>query len=95
MKRKLTSRKFWMALVTVLSGILMMFGFSEGTIEVISGAVLTISGAVVYMIMEGKVDKQHTGEIIDSVDNVTDLINSGGFVIDPDAFNDTIGKEEK
>lgn len=95
MKRKLTSRKFWIAVATVVSGILMMFGVADGTVEVVSGAIVTISGAMVYMIMEGKVDKQHTGDIIDSVDNITDAINSGGFIIDPNAFNDTIGENEE
>lgn len=93
MKRKLTSRKFWIAVATMVSGILMMFGVADGTVEVISGAIVTVSGAIVYMIMEGKVDKQHTGEIIDSVDNVVDIFNSGGFTIDPDALDDTDSKE--
>lgn len=95
MKRKLTSRKFWIAVATMVSGILMMFGVADGTIEVVSGAIVTISGAIVYMIMEGKVDKQHTGDIIDSVDSIKDAIDSGGFFIDADAFNDTIGKGEE
>jgi hypothetical protein len=88
MKRKLTSRKFWVAVATMVSGILMMFGIADGTAETISGAIITVSGAVVYMIMEGKVDKQHTNEIIDGVDSITNLIDTGGFEIDPDAFND-------
>lgn len=88
MKRKLTSRKFWVAVATMVSGILMMFGIADGTAETISGAIITVSGAVVYMIMEGKVDKQHTNEIIDGVDNVVDILDSGGFTVDSDAFND-------
>lgn len=55
-KRKLTSRKFWLAVVAFVSGLLIYFGASES--EVAQIASLIMSGAVVigYVIGEGLAD---------------------------------------
>ncbi|MDD4564848.1 MAG: hypothetical protein PHE79_05155 [Eubacteriales bacterium] len=58
LKQKLSSRKFWVALATIVSGILMMFGYAETDIQAVSGAVLTIGGAIGYMISEAIIDSQ-------------------------------------
>lgn len=58
LKQKLSSRKFWVALATIISGILMMFGYAETDIQAVSGAVLTIGGAIGYMISEAIIDSQ-------------------------------------
>lgn len=57
-KQKLSSRKFWVAIATITSGILMIFGYAETDIQAISGAVLTIGGAIGYMVSEAVVDAQ-------------------------------------
>ena len=72
--QKLGSRKFWVVAATVISGILMMFGYGETVIEVVSGAVLVIGGTVIYVITEGKIDaeriRQATNAVIDIVETV-------------------------
>lgn len=55
-KNKLTSRKFWIAVATIISGLLMMFGIADTQIEQISGAIITLGGALGYIITEGIVD---------------------------------------
>jgi drug/metabolite transporter (DMT)-like permease len=64
LKQKLSSRKFWVALATIVSGVLMMFGYAETDIQAVSGAVLTIGGAIGYMVSEAVVDaaKKKEGE---------------------------------
>ena len=75
MLKKITSRKFWVAVSMIVSGLLMMFGFAETSVETIAGAVIAIGGAVGYMIAEGMIDAKNVGVIIDSVGNVIeDLI---------------------
>ena len=57
--RKLTSRKFLVALVGVVSGLAMAFG-ADGN-EII-GAVTTVASIVAYITGESKVDAAAAGE---------------------------------
>lgn len=58
-KRKLTSRKFWMAVVGVVISIMVLFGTNseqqERVVAVISSSAVLIS----YIIGEGLVDKEN------------------------------------
>ncbi len=54
--RKLTSRKLWVALAGVVTGIAMIFGAEGGEITDIAGAVTTIASAAAYIIAEAFVD---------------------------------------
>lgn len=55
-KRKLTSRKFWVAIVGLLTGILMIFGISEGDAATIGGVVMSLGSVIAYIAGEGFVD---------------------------------------
>lgn len=54
--RKLTSRKFWVAVVGVVSGLLLAFKVDAETIENIGGIIMAAASAVAYIIGEGLVD---------------------------------------
>ena len=55
-KQKLTSRKFWAAVITFVTTILVAFGVPDITIEQVV-AVITAGGAMTaYIISEGRVD---------------------------------------
>jgi len=56
MKEKLTSRKFWSAMISIITGILLIFGVEESVASLISGAALILVPAIVYIFTEGKVD---------------------------------------
>lgn len=58
-KRKLTSRKFWMAVVGLVTGIVIAFGGTEQTAETISGVIMSAASVVAYIIGEGLADAQH------------------------------------
>lgn len=83
-KQKLTSRKFWIAVSTIVSGLLMMFGFAETSIETISGAILVLGGATGYLVTEGVIDaariKQVVDAVIDVVEVVGDEVNDDGEI---------------
>lgn len=64
--QKLTSRKFWLGVTGVVSGLIMMFGVAETDVETISGALLAIGSAVGYMITEGIVDAKSLGQILEN-----------------------------
>ena len=62
-KSKLTSRKFWMAVVGFISGVMMAFKVDAQTVETISGVVMAGASVIAYIIGEGMADAAHAGEI--------------------------------
>jgi len=58
-KQKLTSRKFWMAVVGVVISIMVMFGYSEEE-QTKTTALITATGTLIaYIIGEGLTDSAH------------------------------------
>lgn len=53
---KLTSRKFWMAVCGLVSGLLMAFRADEKTIENITGIIMAGASVIAYCIGEGLAD---------------------------------------
>ena len=60
-KRKLTSRKLWMAIALFVSGIFAATGHKE-TGVVIAGLIMQGAAVVAYIIGEGLTDAAHIGE---------------------------------
>lgn len=59
-KRKLTSRKFWAAVVEFASGLLYAFGMAESEVGQIAGLIMSGAGLIAYIIAEGLVDANRT-----------------------------------
>lgn len=55
---KLTSRKLWMAIAGVATGVAMVLGAETSEIGEIAGAVTALISAVTYIIVEGNVDAE-------------------------------------
>lgn len=55
-KRKLTSRKFWVAVVGLVSGLLMAFKVDGRTVETVSGCIMAAASVIAYIIGEGLAD---------------------------------------
>lgn len=72
LKQKLTSRKFWVAIGTILSGLVMMFGYSEEVGGMVAGAIVTIGGSIGYMVAEGIVDAARIKEVFNTAVDVVD-----------------------
>ena len=53
---KLTSRKFWMAICGLVSGILMAIHLDEQTVTQITGIIMAAASVVAYIIGEGLAD---------------------------------------
>lgn len=62
-KRKLTSRKFWMAVIGLVSGLLLAFKVDGQTVETISGVVMAFGSVVAYIIGEGMTDAANAGTV--------------------------------
>lgn len=61
-KAKLTSRKLWMALIGLISGILLAFKVDAETVETISGMVMSMASVVAYILGEGLIDAASAGQ---------------------------------
>lgn len=55
--KKLTSRKFWIAIAGFVSGLIIAFTGDETTATTISGCVMSAASVIGYMIGEGLADR--------------------------------------
>lgn len=55
-KQKLTSRKFWVAVIGFVTAIMVAFGVNDLTIEQVVGLITAASTLIAYIIGEGMVD---------------------------------------
>ncbi len=58
LKRKLTSRKFWVTAVSLIAGIAQLLGADGELTALICGAALSVFPVVTYILTEGKLDSQ-------------------------------------
>ena len=55
---KLTSRKLWLAIAGVATGICMILGVEGSEISDVAGAVVSVASVITYIITEGKIDAE-------------------------------------
>lgn len=55
-KRKLTSRKLWIAVVGLATGLILTFGGTEETANSISGCIMSTASVIAYIVGEGLSD---------------------------------------
>lgn len=58
-KKKLTSRKLWLAVAGFVSGLIVAFGGGAEVAETVSGVILQGASVLGYLIAEGLADAQH------------------------------------
>lgn len=58
--RKLSSRKFWVAVVGLVTGLLLLFGVDKTQTEQIGGIVLTVGSIIAYILGEAITDSGDT-----------------------------------
>lgn len=54
--RKLTSRKFWIALVAFVSALLVAFNVDAGSVEQITSIIMSFGSLIAYILAEGWAD---------------------------------------
>ena len=75
LKDKLKSRKFWLAIALIFSGICGLIGFNDNTTAIVVFAILEIVGVVGYWISEGGLDKVRAQELTVSIMTLIDMLN--------------------
>ena len=71
MVKKLTSRKFLLAVVCVVIGTLVLFKVDTEAIEELIGGALAVISAATYIVSEGKIDAAAAGKLADAAGEVT------------------------
>lgn len=61
-KSKLTSRKFWVAVVGFITPILLAFGVSQDTVTQVTAIIMAGAAVVAYVSGESLVDSKRGGE---------------------------------
>jgi len=59
-KQKLTSRKFWMAVVAFVTPLLLAFGVAEDSVTQVTAIIIAGADVLAYIIAEGMVDANRT-----------------------------------
>ena len=78
--KKLMSRKLWMAVAGVATGIAMALGANSTEIETVAGAAAVLVSAVTYMVVEGKVDAEGVKNTVLALQKAADTLQDGGDV---------------
>ena len=66
-KRKLTSRKWWVSVAALISGLILAFGGGDKTAQTVSGCIMAGAAVVGYTIGEGLADgKSSAGSSADN-----------------------------
>lgn len=66
LKRKLTSRKLWLAVAGFVAGLIIAFNGSAEVAETVSGCIMSGASVISYVIGEGLVDSAKGGDGNDS-----------------------------
>lgn len=61
-KRKLTSRKWWVSVAALVSGLILAFGGGSDTAQTVSGCIMAAAAVVGYTIGEGLADGGHSND---------------------------------
>ncbi len=71
-KRKLTSRKLWIAVAGFVAGLILAFGGSDGTAETVTGCIMSAASVIGYILGEGLTDAAALKNQKDGENNGTD-----------------------
>lgn len=58
---KLTSRKFWVAVAGLVSGLIIFFGGAEATATQVTALIMSAASVVAYILGEGLIDAAGAG----------------------------------
>lgn len=76
--RKLSSRKLWMAIAGVATGIAMALGVDATDVSTVAGAVTALVSVVAYIATEGKVDAESVKNAVEATQDAIDVITKEG-----------------
>ena len=76
--KKITSRKFIVSVITLISGIALLFGADGDLVETLSASAMILLPTIVYCITEGKLDQSALKNFNDAIDVLEKSIDTEG-----------------
>lgn len=73
LKRKLTSRKFWLALIGFITPILVMYKVPQETIAQVTSIIMAGATLIAYILAEGFTDAMSDSIDMDGIDLIDDV----------------------
>ena len=73
--RKLSSRKLWMAIAGIATGVAMALGVEATDVSTVAGAITALVSVVTYIVTEGKVDAESVKNTIEITGDAIDLFD--------------------
>ena len=67
-KRKLSSRKLWVAVIAFVTSLMLALGAEPDTVEKVAGIIMSGGALIAYILAEGYIDGQREGVQIVMVD---------------------------
>jgi hypothetical protein len=80
--KKLTSRKFIIAAITAIVGIITVFVGDNETVNIIAGAAMTIVPTIVYCVVEGMVDAKSVETVTNATADAAEKLGADKSVVD-------------
>ena len=80
--KKFTSRKFIVAVIAAVAGMVTMIIGHEETVRIIAGALATIIPTVAYCVMEGVIDAKSVKTITDATADAAEKLGADKETID-------------
>lgn len=77
MMKKLCSRKLWMAIAGVATGISMVLGVEGTEISTVAGGVVAVLSCITYIVTEGKIDAEGVKNAVLGAQAVVDTVQGG------------------
>lgn len=74
--RKLSSRKLWMAIAGVVTGIALALGVEQSAVTTVAGAITALASVVSYVLAEGRIDAASVKTSAENVQAALDLLGS-------------------
>ena len=67
---KLTSRKFWVAVAGLISGLIIFFGGAEATATQVTALIMSAASVVAYILGEGLIDAAGASTVVVTPDEI-------------------------
>ena len=75
--RKLTSRKLWLAIAGIATGVFVALGGDATEIETVAGAITALVSAVAYIFVEGRVDAASVKIAVEATQSAVEVFSDG------------------
>lgn len=74
--QKLTSRKLWLAIAGIATGVAVALGADGSEISTVAGAITALVSAVTYIITEGKIDAEGVKNAVENTQTAIEVIQN-------------------